>query len=193
MSRHPLVRLAALALVWLFALLAASCLAIEDRWLLSALYAGGDPRLAALAAALTDLGGWLVLLLAALIGAAVLIGRGRRRDAGLLLAIALGGRMLVEAQKLAIGRARPDLHHLDAVHSFSFPSGHSANAMITALALALLLSGRRWAIVAALAFAFAIGCTRMMLGVHWPSDVLGGWAFGALWVLALVGVSRRSA
>jgi len=69
----------------------------------------------------------------------------------------------------------------------SFPSGHSAGSMIFFLTLALLLFHRgRWrhlAVAAAVAASLLVGISRVMLGVHWPSDVVGGWAFGALWVL----------
>ena len=59
--------------------------------------------------------------------------------------------------------------------------------MIFYLALALALTGHsRWrgvTIAAAVALSLLIGISRVMLGVHWPSDVVAGWAFGALWVL----------
>jgi len=59
--------------------------------------------------------------------------------------------------------------------------------MIFYLALAIALTtGTRWhrtAAAAAVALSLLIGTSRVMLGVHWPSDVIGGWAFGMLWVL----------
>lgn len=178
--------LVALVLLWSLALAAGYYQPAADEWVLARFHAGSDAGLAALARAITDLGGAGALLLATLVGAVALLARRRGRDAALLVAVVVGGRALVELQKLAIGRARPAHDQLDLVHSFGFPSGHSANAMITALALALLLGPGRGAIAAALAFAFVIGCTRLVLGVHWPTDVLGGWAFGGFWVLATV-------
>jgi undecaprenyl-diphosphatase len=71
----------------------------------------------------------------------------------------------------------------------AFPSGHSANVMAIGLALALLATGPQWrrpAVAAALVVAIVVGVCRMVLQVHWPSDVLGGWAFGAAWTLLLV-------
>ncbi len=139
----------------------------------------------------TRFGDWWAVLLAGAAGAAWLLWRGRRRDALLLAALLLSERLAVAALKLAFARDRPDpAGHLDAVHTMAFPSGHSANAMTLGLGAALLLTapgrGRSAAVAAGLLFALAVGGTRLVLGVHWPSDVVGGWAFGALWTLLLL-------
>ena len=66
--------------------------------------------------------------------------------------------------------------------------------MITFLALALVVTPAKYrsaAITAAIAASVLIGSTRPLLGVHWPSDVIGGWAFGIAWVVALVELSRH--
>jgi undecaprenyl-diphosphatase len=71
----------------------------------------------------------------------------------------------------------------------AFPSGHSANAMAVWLAVALLAAPERLrvpAVAAALAVALLVGLSRLVLGVHWPSDVAGGWALGAACTLLLV-------
>ncbi len=111
----------------------------------------------------------------------------RRLRAALLLIMIFGGRLLVEMQKIIVDRDRPGLSpHLEAVHSMSFPSGHAANAMITYLAIALLLPVRQRyrAVAVGIGFALALqaGWSRVALGVHWPTDVIGGWAFGILWI-----------
>ncbi|HEX9963807.1 MAG TPA: phosphatase PAP2 family protein [Allosphingosinicella sp.] len=139
---------------------------------------------------LTHLGDVVTVLAAAVLVAAWLLFRGHRRRAILLVAIVASERLLIEGMKNVFDRARPDpLGHEVAVHNLAFPSGHSANAMAGWLAIALLAASprlRRPAIVLALTIAFVTGLCRLVLQVHWPSDVVGGWAFGAAWTLLLV-------
>lgn len=149
-----------------------------------------SPPLVPAARLLTHLGDVVTLLAAGLLASAWLLLRGHRRRAILLLAIIASERLLVEGMKYLSHRARPDpLGHQVAVHNLAFPSGHSANAMAGWLAVALLATSpqlRRPAIAFALALAFVTGVCRLILQVHWPSDVAGGWAFGAAWTLLLV-------
>lgn len=92
--------------------------------------------------------------------------------------------------KEIFARARPEIvPHLDVVTNLSFPSGHATNAMATFLLAALLIAQTRRALWIATAFAAAltIGASRILLGVHWPSDVVGGWLWGA--GIALIGLT----
>ncbi len=162
-----------------------------DRDLLLLGYAGDRPILAETARWLTELGGWAVLLPFTAAGAILLLARRDSHGALLLVAITLSGRLLVEVQKVGIGRLRPDANeHLVAVGGLSFPSGHAANSLMVWLCLALLVPrtgrGRTAAIWGAIGLTMAIGVTRVMLGVHWPSDVIGGWSFGLAWTLLLL-------
>lgn len=148
------------------------------------------PPLVPAARLLTHLGDVTTALAAALVAAAWLLWRGHRRRAILLLVIVASERLLVEAMKTGFDRARPDPagRHV-AVHNMAFPSGHSANAMAVWLAIALLATSPRLrlpAVALALTIAFVTGLCRLVLQVHWPSDVVGGWAFGAAWTLVLV-------
>jgi len=152
------------------------------------LYVGGGTTLARNAAIFTKIGSGYVLVPLAVLAALYLAFRRKRRTA-LLLIMIFGGRFLVELLKLVVGRPRPGIStHLEAVHTKAFPSAHSANAMITFLAIALLLPvkqrNRAIAVGIALALAIQVGFSRVMLGVHWPSDVIGGWTFGLIWVMA---------
>ena len=187
---------AALALLWLLMFLGGT--GDMDLAVLAALYAGDRPALADAARLVTLLGGWyFVTPLAAVVGLVVAI-RGRPWPGLVLFVGCLVGRLLVELQKYELGRLRPDEHpHLVNVYNLSFPSGHSANAVLTYAAMALLLPRTQrqrigWALAAAF-LSMAIGLSRVMLGVHWPSDVVAGWSFGALCVIVMLGIARRTA
>ena len=167
-----------------------------DGHLLHLLYSADNPPLRSAALFATMFGEWQFLVPAALLASAWLAFRKHPRAALLLLVIALLGRVLVELQKRGIQRLRPeDLEHLVPVKSLSFPSAHAANSMILFLSVALLVAPERYrtaAVVSALAGTALIGVSRPMLGVHWPSDVVGGWSFGALWVLLMLWLSDRA-
>jgi undecaprenyl-diphosphatase len=144
--------------------------------------------------AFTQLGGALVLLPVTV--ATLAFAAFRKPTVLLPLAVAMvGGRFAIEAMKVAVARPRPSFDaHPVAVFSQSFPSAHAGNSMIVLLSLALWLSPPRWqaaSVAVAIALALAIGATRPMLGVHWPSDVVGGWSFGLAWVLGWWLVSTR--
>ena len=163
--------------------------AVDQRWL-AQLSVYEDTAFARNAVILTTMGGWEVLTGLTVAFAIGLTFR-RKMRAALLLIIVFGGRMVVELLKMFIERPRPGQSpYLEAVSSNSYPSGHAANAMITFLAIAFLVPVRQRnrAIAMGLGFAAAlqVGWSRVALGVHWPSDVIGGWAFGLLWIAICV-------
>ena len=113
---------------------------------------------------------------------APLIWAGHRRSAMWLAGMMAVGTLLNLALKQAFAAPRPDLlPHLDLVHTYSFPSGHSAGNMMFFGALAML-AGRRGAYWGAAVVILLIGVSRVWLGVHWPSDVLAGWVEGLGWL-----------
>ena len=185
---------AALAALWLAMLLLGT--GDVDREVLMALYAGDEPWLALGAIGLSYLGTWPTVVVVTVLGAALLLYRGKRRAALVLLVASFSGRLLVILEKAYFARLRPEEHlRMVEVHYQSFPSGHAANSMIAYLGLAVLAFDdphhRRWAIAGALLLSVLIGFSRPMLGVHWPSDVIAGWAFGLFWTLLVLGVSWR--
>jgi len=184
---------AGLASIWLVMMVSGT--GWLDQLFLAQLYSAHRPVLREFALIATAFGEWPVVVAITFAAAATLWTMGKRRSALLLLGITLVGRLLVEAQKFGIHRLRPEaFEHLVPVKSLSFPSGHAGNSMIVFLGLATIVppdGHRRWAVAAALACTFLIGVSRPMLGVHWPSDVIGGWAFGAAWVLAMLGLAER--
>lgn len=167
-----------------------------DQTIYQDLYAGGHPALVIVARVLTALGEPTVLIAAGIVTAVLLWRGGHRHLPWVLIAITLFGRAVSEIQKYSIARARPELEpHLVIVKTSSFPSGHAASSMIFYLTMALALTaGSRWhkpAAAGAIALSLLIGISRVMLGVHWPSDVIGGWAFGLLWVLVTLRLAGR--
>lgn len=192
-SRSWPILVAALTAVFLLMLLLGGPASGADRALLFRAQSG---TLVPAARLLTDLGAWWFVLAAGAVAALWLAWRRRWRDALILTVLLVSERFLVEGLKLVFDRVRPDPQgHLVAVHTMAFPSGHAANAAVLGLAVALLVPesarGRRIGLAAALGYAFVVGMTRLVLGVHWPSDVAGGWALGALWTLLLVGLLAR--
>lgn len=140
---------------------------------------------------ITALGGTavLVLITVAAIGFMCLT---RKWGAALFTFVSIvGGTLISTAFKEIVGRSRPDVvPHLVEVSSASFPSGHSMLSMTTYLTLGALLAEvqgkprfKVYILAWALAIAVMVGWSRMFLGVHWPTDVLGGWCLGSAWAL----------
>jgi undecaprenyl-diphosphatase len=183
-----------LAASWLGMLIGGS--GSVDRAIYQAVYAGHRPALRAVAHILTLLGEPTLLIGASVLVALWLWYLGRGRAGAVLLAVILIGRAVTELQKYWVARARPDLEaHLVVVKTSSFPSGHAAGSMMFYLALALMLTAhsrlRFAAAAAAVLVSLLVGISRVMLGVHWPSDVIGGWSFGLLWVLLTLRPAER--
>ena len=117
--------------------------------------------------------------------------RGRPRLAAYLVVTVVGGSLVDTAVKLLVDRPRPVVDHpLDTAFGTSFPSGHAMASTLTYGALVLVFlpvlsrRTRPLAIGGALAVILAVGSSRLLLGVHFLSDVLGGYVLGAAWLLA---------
>ena len=135
---------------------------------------------------------WVVLPLTVVIAVVLLILR--RRWLALFLALSVSGASLLSVlAKDVIRRERPPIDiRLQQSVSFSFPSGHSTQAAATYFALAIVVTIlsqsralRAVAWLAATLIVFFVGVSRVYLGMHWATDVLGGWMLGSLSVAGL--------
>lgn len=97
---------------------------------------------------------------------------------------------VADSLKHIVNRTRPfitdpSVHNLVNVSTASFPSGHTAEVFVLATVITLLFRNQKWAVFVAWVWAFLIAYTRLLLGVHYPSDVIGsmiiggaiGWSF----------------
>ena len=148
---------------------------------------------------LSALGGFTVLWILSLAAIGFLVLERRRGDA-VLLAASIGGASLVESGvKVLVGRDRPEVvPHLVQVSTASYPSGHAMLSAAAYLTLAVLLARthprpavRLYLAILAGALVLLIGTSRCYLGVHWPSDVLGGWCLGSAWALGIWMIAQR--
>lgn len=137
---------------------------------------------------LTQAGGIVVITAAALATVAYAVRRPGRWSAVLFIVLVVGGQLLLaNVLKIVIGRVRPNLPPFDVFSGHAFPSGHTTAAAAVWPAVALILSRgrsrRAWAILAGLAVSLgvAVACSRIFLGAHWTSDVLGGLVLGWMW------------
>lgn len=148
---------------------------------------------------LSGLGGTIVLLLFTAVTAGYLALVKERTIAMLLIATTAGCAALVEALKVAFGRVRPDVGYAAlSVPGLSFPSGHATLSAIVFLTLGALASSSRqrtaervYIMAAAAGMTLLVGLSRVALGVHWATDVLAGWVFGALWAAACLLIARK--
>ena len=136
----------------------------------------------------TQLGGALVIVPLGLVVAIIETIRQRRAAVVGFLTLVVGGQFLVaNVTKSIVDRARPHFDQLTGFSGPSFPSGHAVACAACLAAFALLLGRGRSrgtrALLATLAVDLSTGiaCTRVMLGVHWLTDVLGGLAMGWAW------------
>ena len=147
-----------------------------------------------LAEVLRDLSGLgstvvLTLLTLACVGYQALFSS--RRTAALVATSVITGTLLVSLFKLFFGRARPDPSYAEFVVSgMSFPSGHSTMSALVFLTIGAVIANKRgqlsekiYILAAAGFMSFLVGLSRIGLGVHWATDVVGGWSFGAAWAI----------
>jgi undecaprenyl-diphosphatase len=177
-----------------------------DTWILRALRSPSDPS-KPLGPAwmenslqdLTALGGPTVLFLMTLAVVGFLLLQTRYRTALFVAATAISGDLINQALKNAFDRPRPSIvPHLRVVFSTSFPSGHAMESAIVYLTLGAMLmriAERRltklYILGTAMLLTFLVGVSRVYLGVHYPTDVIGGWIIGFVWASLCWLVAQR--
>lgn len=147
------------------------------------------PLVEAIMREFSSLGSTPVMTLFTVLATAYLVFVGRTGRAVAVSVAMISGSLAVTGLKLAFGRARPDPAFAALVQDgLSFPSGHASMSAVFYLTVGVLVAQRherlhvRAFLMAVAAFmTVLVGVTRVMLGVHWASDVLAGWAFGAGW------------
>lgn len=151
----------------------------------------GPPWLEESGRDLTALGGFTVMTLVIGSVVAYLFLSGKPGTMWLILVATLGALLLSAVLKRGFHRPRPDLvPHLSNVYTTSFPSGHSMNAAAVYLTLGFVLArvaDKRSLKIFFLGTAFLVtmlvGVSRVYMGVHYPSDVVAGWAAGLAWAV----------
>ena len=159
------------------------------------IHAHAGTTLTRVSLSLHELGGPLTMSFLVLLVAALLYQQRYRAEA-LLALLGIGGTVLITAaMKLVFDRSRPELWpRLVEETGASFPSGHSAAAAALATFVVIVLWGTRWrwpALLLALAYTLLMGYSRMVLGVHLPTDVLAGWMTGLATVSGVYRLMRR--
>ena len=168
-----------------------------DAWA-AGLAEGLPPAVIGVFRALTVAGSAWVTVPVVLAVAVGLVRSGDRAAAALLVGAFGAGEGLLWGLKTFFHRARPSLQLVTA-HGYSFPSGHSFTAALVYGLLAVVVWRGRWGLgagarigltVALVGLAALVGASRIVLGVHYATDVLGGFALAASWLAACLAVAR---
>lgn len=191
------------AAIWLFSALVDSVLdnATLVRWDIATdawIHVHVTPRGTDVFALVTRLGSPGAMAMLAIIGGVILVARGRPTMFVTWIAAFAGGGILERVLKMLVHRSRP-LYAAEHLRNptFSFPSGHAMGSMIGILMLLHALwifrivrgPARVLVAIAGAVFVALVGLSRVYLGVHYPSDVLGGWAVGAAWMGLCVSIA----
>lgn len=151
-----------------------------------------------IAVTVSVLSGTVAMTVLATLTCLALSWRRRWPEAALVAGAGVGAGLLVRGGKSLVGRARPPVEdHLISVENLAYPSGHSVGSfvvisVVTIIALPSVRTPtvRTLAATAAAVFIVAVGLSRVYLGVHWTTDILGGWCISALWVTLCLTIYR---
>jgi len=158
-----------------------------------------SPLLTGVMIGVTTFGSELLLLPLGALVVWRLAATGHRRKAILLAAATLATELVTQLLKFSLARPRPEVFFgLTPAETYSFPSGHAFESTVFYGLLAGILMSferspwrRAWIAAIAVLLLVSIGFSRVYLGYHYPSDVLGGWVCGAAVLAGLRVVARR--
>lgn len=160
---------------------------------------GGPPWLTQIGQDITALGGNTVLIILSLL-VMIYLYIVQKRELVWVVLLATGGAILLSLLlKSGFARPRPDLvTHATMVYTSSFPSAHAMVSASVYLTLGVLLARihqnrlmKTFIIIASVFLTLIIGVSRIYLGVHWPTDIVAGWAAGVVWAVACCYLARR--
>ena len=160
-------------------------------------YARRNPGLNRVLIAITYLGNWQTV---SLMGIFLLMVKSTRRSMGIpFVIISLSSTAVYKIVKGIFERPRPDLAvRLIEQGGYSFPSGHSMNGLVCFGILIYLIrrycKNRKLANILTVLLGlliFALGCSRVYVGVHFPTDIIGGWSLGAAYLCAAIIVFEK--
>lgn len=169
---------------------------VFDSVILNLVHASRTPLVTRIMLEFTNFGSFGIFMLSGLIVAYLLL-KNHKKEVLIFSLIVFMGAAINALLKVIIQRPRPIFDALISEKDYSFPSGHSMDSMIFFLAIIYLTyhftgSKHKTILVALLSFfcVFMIGLSRVYLGVHYPSDILGGYLAGLLWFLVILLIDR---
>lgn len=171
-----------------------------DQWISNPILSLRNPVLTAFFVTITDFGDIYYIAISILLTSTFLIWKFKDYQAALWLAIQslVGSVLLNQGLKLIFHRSRPLIEHLVEQGGYSFPSGHSMGSMICYGGILFLLSKkinhkiyRNSLFFIGALLIFVVGLSRIYIGVHFPTDVIGGFSVGAAWLTFTIGMYPR--
>jgi undecaprenyl-diphosphatase len=139
---------------------------------------------------------YILFPLAALLVGVFLLRQNRKSAAAFLVAAVLGSALLDFTAKHIFVRIRPHLWDSIAPElTYSFPSGHAMNSITMVAALVCICRNKQWRTLIAIfgtCYVLLVAMSRLYLGVHYPSDILGGWLLSLAWVNLLTVAFKRN-
>ena len=191
------ILLAAAVFAWLAAAVEGGRASAFDAAVRGQVHAEAFPALTYLMRGFSTMGEAVFLIILGGLVVWRLLAAGRRREASFLAAAAIGAELIDQALKMLFHRTRPEAFFGVSPDNYSFPSGHALVSFSFYLVLAEIFIEEEWprgrrfgARAVALLLAGCIGLSRVYLGVHYPTDVLGGYAAAIVWLSVLWSVYK---